>query len=467
MALVLVATGFLLYTNLGKSLDGAIDDGLRAHATAVAALVQQGGHTLTDSRKAERDRGFAQVLDRQGRIFDQTPGLDREPLLESDQLVRAWKGPGFLGSDLDATSQALDGMDVRLFTTPIHARGQRLLVIVGASLDVRQDALTNLRRELLIGGPLALLVASLVGYGVAAAALRPVERMRRRAAALSASEPGQRLPVPPQRDEIGRLGTTLNEMLERLEAARERLELGLERERSFVADASHELRTPLALLKTEIELALDEPHSAAELREALRSAGEETERLTQLSEGLLLLARVEKDKLATHPGPLELDDLLRGVARNVERRAAHAGRRIEVRRTRGTVIADRVLLEQALGNLVENSLRYGAGTIELDAREVGAGVELHVTDEGEGFPASFLPRAFERFSRADEARGRGGTGLGLAIVAAVAVAHGGDAHAANLPGGGSDVWLFLPQPPPEPTSETAELSFISPSSAEV
>ena len=149
----------------------------------------------------------------------------------------------------------------------------------------------SLRDELLIAGPIALLLATLAGYGLAGLALRPVESMRRRAAAISAERPGERLPVPQTGDEVERLGETLNEMLARLEAA-------LLREREFVADAGHELRTPLALLRTELELALRHGEGVDELRQALRRSSEEVDRLAQLAEDLLLIARADQGQLA-------------------------------------------------------------------------------------------------------------------------------------------------------------------------
>ena len=159
---------------------------------------------------------------------------------------------------------------------------------------MRDESLERLRRELLLGSPLALLLATIAGYLLAGAALRPVEAMRRKASAISAQTPGSRLPVPSARDEVSRLAETLNDMLERLETA-------FEHERRFVADASHELRTPLALLRTELELALRHPRSREELEDALRSAAEETERLTALAADLLLIARADQGAVPINP----------------------------------------------------------------------------------------------------------------------------------------------------------------------
>jgi signal transduction histidine kinase len=328
---------------------------------------------------------------------------------------------------------------VRLLATPVVAQGKRLVVVVGAPLDTRDGTLATVRTELLVGGPLALLLASLLAYLIAASALRPVERMRTRAAAISASRLSDRLPVPAARDEVSRLGETLNEMLGRLETA-------LERERSFVADASHELRTPLAHVQAEIELALESPRGRAELEAALRSVGSETDRLSQLAEDLLLLARVDKGTLPIRLDEVRLDELLEAVAARFERRARDAARTVEVMTDGGSARVDRLRVEQALGNLIENSLRHGAGTIGVSAIRSGDSVELHVTDEGPGFAAEFADHAFERFARAEESRTSSGAGLGLAIVAAVATAHGGTARIVRAAGGGAEVAIRLPSP---------------------
>jgi two-component system OmpR family sensor kinase len=262
--------------------------------------------------------------------------------------------------------------------------------------------------------------------------------MRRRAAEISTEHPGRRLPLPAARDVSHRLGLTVNAMLQRLET-------GLQRERRFVADASHELRTPLALLRTELELALRRPRSREELEEAVRSAADEVDRLARLAEDLLVLARADESGLPLREETIETSALLDGVARRFAVRAETSARRVEVDAgDGGTIVGDRLRLEQALGNLVDNALRHGAGTISLEAHHRDGHVELHVTDEGAGFPSEFLPRAFDRFARADEARGSGAAGLGLAIVDVIARAHGGSAAAANGPARGAKVVLKLP-----------------------
>ena len=420
MAVVLAIAGLLLYQHLQTSVDRTLDQSLRARSTDVGALVNQADHGLRESPVlAGGGRGFAQILDHRGRIFDQTPGLPRQPLLSADQLSRTAVSPVSVGRI------HLAGESVRLFARPVQAQGQRLTVVVGSSLETRDDALVTLRNELLVGGPVALLFASLVGYLVAGAALRPVERMRLRAMEISARRLDERLPVVPARDEISRLGETLNAMLGRLETS-------LERERSFVADASHELRTPLAHVQAEVELALERPRSRHQLEGALRAVAGETDRLSRLAADLLLLARADEGALPLRREEVDARNLMDGVATRYARRAAEAGRAIEVH---GQVHAhlDRLRIEQALGNLIDNAVRHGAGTIDVFARAENGSVVFEVRDEGRGFPERFANRAFERFSRAEESRTSSGAGLGLAIVAAVAEAHGGTATLGDGP----------------------------------
>jgi len=437
MAIVLALTGALLVLRLGSSLDEAIDEGLKARLADVSALAVRPDPGLRGSNSGalvDPEEIFAQVLDRRGRVVDAMPRAGAEPVLALGELSGLEPG-GVLR--LERSILRVDG-GARLFATAIETPSGRRSVVVGTSLGDRDEAVQGLLRQLLLAGPAALLLASLLGLGLATAALRPVEAIRAEAAAISGAEPGRRLPLPAARDELARLVETLNGMLERLERA-------LERERSFVADASHELRTPLAVLQTELELALRRPRSAAELEQALRSAAAETHRLTQLAEALLLLARSDGGRIPLHRTPVTAGDILLRVADRFRGAATAAGRALRVEAPAGVELtADASRLEQAVGNLVANTLQHGRGTIQLGELERDGCVELHVLDDGPGFPPEFLPHAFERFRRADQARSDGGAGLGLPIAAMIAEAHGGSAGAANRPSGGADVWLSIP-----------------------
>ena len=437
MAVVLVAVGLFLYLRLDAQLTESLETSLRSRATEVAALTREAGGRLSNADAnplIEQDESFAEIVTADGEVLDSTPQLGGALVLDPEQLTRAAGGATFF------THSGVPGIegDARVLAAPTELDGRPVIAVVGSSLGDHDEAVSELARLLLIGGPIALLLASLAGYWVAGSALRPVDAMRRRAAEISAHEPGARLPVPEARDELSRLGETLNEMLARLEQA-------LARERRFVDDASHELRTPLALHKVELELALLHARDEAELRAAINSAGDEIDRLIALAEQLLVVARSEDGELGINPERLAIDDVLGAIGARFEARAARAERRLEVEPTDGELlVADRARIEQALTNLVENAFMHGAGTVRIEARRSDDLIELHVTDEGDGIPEDFIGRAFELFSRADAARGRGGSGLGLAVVDSIARAHGGSAHARNGPEGGADVWIERP-----------------------
>jgi two-component system OmpR family sensor kinase len=436
LAVVLAATGAFLYVRLDSMLRRALDRDLALRAEDLAALVGDPAGKLPSTAAGpfvERGESYAQLLAPSGRVLDATYPLRGHPLLDARVRHAA------LSRSIYLDIGPIPGLDEpsRLLATPVRRAGRLRVLVVGATLADRAETLSSFRTELFIAGPLALLVASGVGWVLAGMSLAQVEAMRRRAAAISAETPGERLPVPPTGDELERLGVTLNEMLGRLEHA-------LQRERDFVADAGHELRTPLALLRTELELALRHDGSAEGLRVAVRRSSTEVERLSQLAEDLLLIARSDGGRLALQVEDIDVRVLLESSRSRFEWRAAEEGRPIVVAATDGDQVrGDRVRLEQALGNLVDNALRHGGGRIVLGSEAEGTVTKLHVRDEGAGFPADFRDRAFERFSRADSSRGRGGVGLGLAIVAEIARAHGGvvGIDASEV---GADVWLVLP-----------------------
>jgi heavy metal sensor kinase len=436
MAVLLAATGLFLRVQLADELDRAVERSLRTRSDEVGALVARAGaggvRGLDQGGPTEDRESFVQVVGEDGRVV----GAAAASVLDPDALRSARAGVRW------TTLSAAPGIDepYRVLARPVATDDGSVLVVVGETLESRDEAVASLTRLLLVAGPIALVLASVLGYALAAAALRPVEAMRRDADAVSGARVGARLPVPEAADELRRLGQTLNAMLERIDGA-------LQRERAFVADASHELRSPLSILRAEIELALSGDRSATELRDALVSAGEETDRLTRLAEDLLVLARAEDGRLALHAETLPALGLLEDVVRPFAARAAAQGRTIGVVADDGvTITGDRLRIEQALRNLVDNALRHGGGAVTVRAASRPDGVDLEVADQGPGFEAAFAGRAFDRFSRADAARGRGGAGLGLAIVRAVARAHGGDA-VLDLAAGGPVVRMSLPRAP--------------------
>ena len=429
MAVVLAAVGIFVYERVSKELLATVDQTLVGQANEES----QAGKVDADTGGG---RTFAQLFDMGGRMRESQP-KGMAALVGQDPLLRARTGRVWVNKRLPGQSG-----EWRVLAEPAPSGSG--IVVLARSLASRSESLDHLRHELLIFLPLALLAASLGGYGLAAGALRPVEDLRRRAAAVTPGEPSN-LPVPPAGDEISRLAVTLNDMLVRLQEA-------VEHERRFVADASHELRTPLALLQTELDLALRRPRSREELESALHSAAEETQRLSRLAEDLLLIARADQGSLPIRLEVVSAGDLLADTAARFAGRAEHIGRELRLEKTALRVEADPLRVGQALANLVDNALTHGEGAVELAAEERDGLVELHVRDEGSGFPDDFRARAFDRFSRADEARSRGGSGLGLSIVELVARAHGGTVGLADGPSGGADVWIALPRAAHEPLS---------------
>jgi len=318
------------------------------------------------------------------------------------------------------------------------------VAVASASLDTFDNTMSDVSKELLVGGIVFVAIAGIGAYGLARAALAPVERLRRQVAARSERDEQPDLQVPNTGDEIAALASTMNDLLGRLHGA-------LARQRAFVADASHELRTPFAVLRGELELAGRPGRTIEDLRLAVAGAAEEAARLNRLTDDLLLLARSDSDGIDLRLGPTDLGALLEKSAARARLRAEPAGVACRVDVHPGLlaeVDADRI--RQAVDNLVDNALHFApAGTqVVISARKTDdwGGVTIEVADAGPGFPADFLPHAFERFRRPDNARARsdGGTGLGLAIVNAVARAHGGQAMAQNRDKGGAIVSLAVP-----------------------
>jgi signal transduction histidine kinase len=416
MLLMLAGAGLFVYLRLRADLDDGINATLRKRVHSV--VVGQSPDERPRARGAllgDRDESFVQLLRPDGRLLD-TVGGAQQPALSAGEARRATAGTVLVERRL----QGIDGT-TRVLARPATSRSGPVVVAAGQSLGDRDEALSGVVTSFTVGGAVAILLASGVGYLLASAGLAPVEAMRHRAREVSLKRADERLPLPAARDEVRRLGETLNEMLDRLRQS-------FERERRFVSDASHELRTPIAIVKTEIEGALRTGDYGEEVHEALVAAVEECDRLAQLAEDLLVIARASEGELPVRPEAIQIRPLLEGIRVRFIERAQGQNRTIDIEVSDDHGLrADPLRLRQALGNLVDNALRYGAGEVMLSSRATAAGVELVVADEGAGFPPEIAARAFDRFARGNHSRSRGGAGLGLAIVRAVAEAHGGEA----------------------------------------
>lgn len=432
-ALSIAVAGPAFLNQLGDDLHHALDSGLRSRLTAVTEALATPGPLPSFGAGQE----FSLVQDTDGRTIKATPDA-AVLVLTPEQRQEALAGEAVFTTDRG-------GDRTRVLATSAPLGDGRVLVITGTGNDIADDAVERVRDALIVVGPIAAVLAGLGAWMMAAAALRPVEQMRREAATISEHDPERRLAVPATRDEVAALGATMNRLLGRLHDA-------VGRDRRFVADASHEIRTPLAVLRTELELAARPGRSPEALRQAVTAAGQETDRLIRLSEDLLLLARTDNQQAVLHIAEVRLPELLRTGARRG--RARDHDPPVEVDCEEGLVVAvdaDRLL--QAVDNLLDNAILHSPkGTrVWLEAGRCAGGtgdggVQIAVLDCGPGLPPEFLPRAFERFHRAEHARSRdtGGTGLGLSIVRSIAEAHGGTAGIENRPAGGARAVLRLP-----------------------
>jgi len=434
--LILGALSLFVYARLQAGLLHAADAGLRARADALASGLGQHSVNLADIPDAG-PAGIMQILTPAGRV-KMSIGSPA-PRLSAAEL-RAIRGPLFVQLRGAAGRPAVRG-----FVLPTN-EGGRLFVVVGSTLAGVHQTMARLRLLLLVADPAALALACLAAWLLAGAALRPVERMRQEAAAISMSEPGRRLPVPRANDEVARLGHTLNSLLDRLQSA-------LGRERRLLDDASHELRTPLGILKAELDLALSRARTPAEMEAALRSASEETNRLTGLAEDLLTLSRTHDGGLRIHRVSTPVLELLDRACSGRTASAAEHSVRLECEAPALCVMVDPMRLRQALDNLLDNAIRHSdaGGLIRVEADVAGDLATITVHNSGPGFPDDILPRAFDAFVRGErEVSSQHGAGLGLTIVRAVAQAHGGTATAENTPGGALLTMTLALHPDPAP-----------------
>ncbi len=342
-----------------------------------------------------------------------------------------------------ATTQLPNGTRVRLASSVYHVEDQRVVLRVAYSEERLWREFGEFGEVLLLGFPIAVLLAGFGGYALARKALSPIDSMATQATKISAERLGDRLSIENSQDELGKLGTVFNDMLGRLQAAFDQL-------RRFTADASHELRTPLTAIRSVGEVALQDQRSPADYRDVIGSMLEEVDRLTRLSESLLALSRADAGHVQLQREYISLLRLAKEGSSVIEVLAEEKRQQIEIEGDADLhVFVDRLILRQAIVNLLDNAIKYSpAGSRILVEVQSGGDkqVFLEVVDQGPGIPNEHQPYVFDRFYRVDKARTRewGGTGLGLSITRWAVEAHGGEITLKSEEGHGSTFRVSLP-----------------------
>jgi heavy metal sensor kinase len=331
---------------------------------------------------------------------------------------------------------------VRTLVRPASVAGRALYVRVGRSERFARQEIEEFATVLGLSLPFAFAVAVGAGYWLARRALAPVSAMTARAREITADRLEERLPVENPSDEFGQLAVVINDALARLERAFDTL-------RRFTADASHELRTPLTAIRSVGEVGLRDRRTEAEYREMVGSILEETARLTAMTDSLLLLSRADAGRADLTPATIDLADLAREVAADLDVLAEEKRQQVRVAAAAGVeAVADRMTLRQAVLNLLDNAIKHSPeeAAIEVVVRRAGADAVLEVVDNGPGIAAEHLSHVFERFYRADRARSResGGAGLGLAIARWAVEANGGRLEVESEVHRGSRFRIVLP-----------------------
>jgi heavy metal sensor kinase len=296
-----------------------------------------------------------------------------------------------------------------------------------------EQQLDEILLVLALGLPIVVVLAGAGGYALARRALLPIDHLAAEARRITADRLHERVSVPNEHDEIGRLAAVINDTFARLESSFDEL-------RRFTADASHELRTPLSVIRGIGELGLRETRTIDEYKDAMGSMLEEVDRLTRLVDTLLRLSRGDAGTVRLSPDVLDLGDLARDVASSLGILAEERRQRLLVEAAETVrVWADRLVLRDAVTNLVDNAIKYSPAGSTIAIRVDGdrGHARLTVADQGGGIPPEHRDRIFDRFYRIDEARSRemGGTGLGLAIAKWAVEANGGAIALESAPAG--------------------------------
>jgi heavy metal sensor kinase len=442
LALSLIAFALVIYYAAGNIFHERQDESLRSTAQTVAsAYLEELGETHSQSTAGKVvlaeitfPNRYVQLTDNAGNPIAASANLTGSIAIPSPVLADA-RARGFSHTSVNG---------LRVTVVPLSSDQSLGYAAVAEPLSVLEDGLSELRRDLFAGVLLVLLLASAGGYFLARKSLAPIASMNSQTQRISAENLSARLDVTNSRDELGRLATTINDLLARLENA-------FKEQQRFIADASHELRTPLAVLRGETEVALGKTRTLDEYQQSLSLIQDEAERLSRIVEDLFILARQPiNTRAALNKERVSLNEAVRDCARAAQVLAFRKGVRLKVENDSPSIDlnGDEDLIKRMLLNLLDNAVKYtpAGGEISLALMRQNGNAEIVVRDTGVGIPAEAQPRVFDRFYRVDKARARtmGGAGLGLSIAQWIVEVHGGSINLSSTPGHGSTFTIVLP-----------------------
>ncbi len=420
VTVALVAGAILLVVVQQRALTSGLERSITSRATDVASLARRLA-LPKDLTAAREEDAFTQVVDANGKVIAASENLRRKPrVLFLEPAPR----------DAVQVNRTVPSIGGRFL---VIARGMdtpngRVTIYAGEATEAVDDATQSMERILLIGLPLLVGLVAFTTWRVTGRALRPVEAIRSEVSAIGEGDLHRRVPVPPMKDEVGKLARTMNEMLGRLDEA-------ADRQQRFVSDASHELQSPLTSLRARLEVNLA-ASTEPDWRTGEQDALAEVTEMQRLVDDLLALARFDAGAASFERVPVDLDDLVLHEAERVR----ELGRvSVDVGRVSGgQVWGDPDQLRRALRNVIDNAERHADGEVSISVQETDVMIEVMIDDDGAGVPVAHAERIFERFNRVDDARTRDGasTGLGLAITREIVEAHGGTISVgAGGPGG--------------------------------
>jgi len=443
LALSLIAFALVIYYAAGNIFHERQDESLRSTAQTVAsAYVEEfaEAHSLTKAgeivlAEITFPNRYVQLTDNSGKPIAASANLAGSTIALPATVFADARARGFSHATVNG---------LRVTVVPLSSDQTLGYAAVAEPLSVVEAGLNELRRDLFAGVFLVLLLASGGGYFLARKSLAPIASMNSQTQRISAENLSARLDLTNSRDELGRLATTINDLLARLENS-------FKEQQRFIADASHELRTPLAVLRGETEVALGKTRTIEEYQQSLSLIQDEAERLSRIVEDLFILARQPiNTRAALNKERVSLNDAVRDCARAAQVLAVRKGVRLKLEKDSPSIAlnGDEELIRRLILNLLDNAVKYtpAGGEISLGLARQNGSAEIVVSDTGIGIPEAAQPRVFDRFYRVDKARARamGGAGLGLSIAQWIVEAHGGAITLASAPGQGSTFTVRLP-----------------------